>query len=67
MPFAIHGPPGSRETMDKEKSQECYDGRLRELGEVSFGRIEIKPFSVERFDTVFGLIAREPEDEDLQD
>jgi hypothetical protein len=37
---------------------------LAELGEVSYDRIEVHPFEVERFGTTFGLVLREPEDED---
>jgi hypothetical protein len=31
------------------------------LGKVTFGRIEVEPFAVERFDAEFGLIAQAPE------
>jgi hypothetical protein len=41
-----------------------YDSWLRELGKVSFERIEVAPFSIDRFGIKFGLILREPEDED---
>lgn len=37
---------------------------MRELGEVTFTRIEIAPFAFERFGTTFGLIARPGKDED---
>ncbi len=33
---------------------------VAELGEVVFGRIEIKPFSVKRFDLEFGLVVQRP-------
>jgi hypothetical protein len=55
---------GPRATLDEAKRRAVRDLWLRELGDVSFGRIEVAPFSVERFGTQFGLIPREPEDED---
>jgi hypothetical protein len=55
---------GPRATLDDAKCKEVYDSWLKELGEVSFERIEVAPFSVERFGTQFGLIPREPEDEE---
>jgi hypothetical protein len=55
---------GPRETLDAEKRRQCYEQRLHELGDVTFERIEVKPFEVERFGTKFGLILREPEEED---
>ncbi|MBC7773332.1 MAG: hypothetical protein H7210_12615 [Pyrinomonadaceae bacterium] len=54
---------GAREEMDDEKLQDVYSLRLHELGEVSFERIQVAPFSVERFGTRFGLIPCPPEDE----
>ncbi len=45
------------------KSRAYYDVRLKALGEVTFERIEVKPFTVERFGTTFGLVTHEPEDE----
>src|SRR5579862_5998252 len=47
---------GPRKTMDQDKAREVYEQRLRELGEVRFDRIEVAPFSVERFGSTFGLI-----------
>jgi len=55
---------GPRDTLDDAKRRRCYDQRLSDLGEVFFDRIEVKPFGVERFGTTFGLIIREPEDDD---
>jgi hypothetical protein len=55
---------GPRATMDKAKAGTLYDQRLKELGEVRFSRIEVAPFSVERFGTEFGLVVRQPEDEE---
>lgn len=36
--------------------------RLAELGPVDRGRIEVRPFEVERFGVTFGLVLRPPED-----
>ena len=55
---------GPRATMDSEQRREVYLQRLHELGEVTFGRIEVQPFAIERFGTTFGLVLREPEDDD---
>ncbi len=55
---------GPRATMDKDKASKLYEQRLKELGEVQFSRIEVAPFSVERFGTKFGLIVRQQEDEE---
>jgi hypothetical protein len=55
---------GPRATMDREKARKLYDQRLKELGEVRFSRIEVAPFMVKRFGTEFGLVVREPEDEE---
>ena len=40
------------------------DGRLRDLGAVTFDRIQVRPFAVNRFGTTFGLLVSEPEDDD---
>ena len=55
---------GPRGSFDEEERKNKYLSRLRELGEVKFCRIEVKPFSVKKYDVDFGLIACEPEDED---
>ena len=55
---------GPRESLNDDNRRRCYDQRLSELGDVTFERIEVKPFAVERFGTTFGLVPREPEDED---
>lgn len=57
---------GPRAAMNDEARKSLYAQRLAELGQVSFRRIEIAPFSVERFGTTFGLVLREP-DEDVAD
>jgi hypothetical protein len=54
---------GPRASQDDARRREVYDTWLRELGAVTFERIEIAPFSVERLGTTFGLIPREPEEE----
>jgi len=54
---------GPRTELDEEAAQRAYDARLAELGVVTFGRIEVAPFSVGRFGTEFGLIPHEPEHE----
>lgn len=53
---------GPRESLDKEKSRALYNQRLQELGSVRFDRIEVAPFSVERFGTHFGLIPQPPDE-----
>src|SRR5690242_10412222 len=55
---------GPRATMDKEERRRVYQQRLQELGDVTHERIEVAPFVVERFGTKFGLVLREPEDEE---
>jgi hypothetical protein len=58
---------GPRSAMDREHAQAVYEARLRDLGEVTFDRIVVAPFAVERFNTTFGLIVEEREDEDDED
>ncbi|MEU0538305.1 hypothetical protein ABZ319_00395 [Nocardia sp. NPDC005978] len=55
---------GPRATMDNARRTALYKQRLRELGEVTFTRIEVAPFEHEAFGTVFGLIARPGDEED---
>ena len=55
---------GPRASVNAEACRTLYEERLRELGEVSFERIQVAPFSIERFGVTFGLVLREPEDED---
>ncbi|OJW18968.1 MAG: hypothetical protein BGO49_18190 [Planctomycetales bacterium 71-10] len=55
---------GPRATLDEDAAKALVRRRLEELGEVSFERIEVAPFAVERFGTTFGLIPRGPADED---
>ena len=53
---------GPRATQDLSLRRAVYEQMLQSLGSVSYGRIEVAPFSVERFGTTFGLVARPPED-----
>ena len=46
---------GPRGTFDIAAKQAAYRDLLEGLGLVTFERIEIAPFEVERFDTSFGL------------
>ena len=55
---------GPRERMSVEARDALCQKRLSDLGGVSYERIEIAPFSIERFGTTFGLIPNELEDED---
>lgn len=57
---------GPRKTVDDKKRRRVYESRLSELGDVVFDRIEVKPFAVEKFGRQFGLIPREPEEDDDQ-
>ncbi len=53
---------GSRAELNEKKIQKIREKRLHDLGKHEFCRIEIKPFTVEKFKTVFGLIPRAPEE-----
>ena len=55
---------GPREMLSDEMRRQCYDGRLAELGAVTFERIEVQPFAIERYGRTFGLVPRVPEDDD---
>ncbi|MBC7882268.1 MAG: hypothetical protein H7Y37_13155 [Anaerolineae bacterium] len=55
---------GPRASMDEEVARSIYEKRLKDLGNVSFERIEIAPFYIERFGSIFGLVLRELEEED---
>ena len=54
---------GPRATQDVKQRQAKYEELLQSLGTVCFERIEVAPFSVERFSMVFGLVLRAPENE----
>lgn len=55
---------GPRATMNEEARQSLIEGWLRDLGEITLDRIEVRPFSIERFGMIFGLVAKEPEEGD---
>lgn len=55
---------GPRASIDEEAARACYYQRLDDLGEVTFGRIEVAPFTFEQDGTVFGFELREPETPD---
>ncbi|MEV4517400.1 hypothetical protein AB0K00_51655 [Dactylosporangium sp. NPDC049525] len=55
---------GPRAEVDDAAWRAAREARLRELGEVTFTRIEVAPFAVDRFGTTFGLILNPPEDDD---
>lgn len=55
---------GPRTTVDSAKMKARHDELLAGLGTVTFGRIEVVPFNIQGFGVPFGLIVREPEDED---
>lgn len=58
---------GPRATVDRAQATEIFERRLAEIGPVEFGRIEVRPFQVERFGIAFGLIPRPPEDDQDED
>jgi hypothetical protein len=45
-------------------SRKIHQNRLKELGKVTFDRIEVKPFAVKRFGTTFGLVVDAPDNND---
>ncbi len=53
---------GPRAGLDDSARASVYEKRLKELGPVTFERIEVAPFTVERFGTSFGLVLRPPDD-----
>jgi hypothetical protein len=54
---------GMRGQLNKEHVNALIEARLAELGDVTFQRIKVAPFRVERFGTEFGLISQAPEDD----
>ena len=57
---------GQRATLDRAERRRLYEARLLELGEVTYQRINVAPFALERFGTTFGLVVRPPyDDEDV--
>ncbi|WP_165249534.1 hypothetical protein [Paludisphaera soli] len=55
---------GPSATVDEAEWRRVYEERLRELGDVALGRIEVAPFAIERFGVEFGLVPREPEEDE---
>ncbi len=55
---------GTRADLETEAAKRIYGERLAELGDVTFERIEVQPFALERFGTTFGLVVRVPEDDE---
>lgn len=55
---------GQRATMDRAERRRLYEARLLELGEVTYQRINVVPFALERFGTTFGLVVRPPDDDE---
>lgn len=55
---------GVRAEVVEDAAHARLERRMAELGELSFGDIEVQPFSVERFGTSFGLIPQPPDDDD---
>lgn len=54
---------GPRATLDRVAAKRLHDQRLAELGNVTYDRIEVQPFQLERSGITFGLIPREPDDQ----
>ncbi|MNY74702.1 hypothetical protein D3C86_2137960 [compost metagenome] len=50
--------------MDRAERRRLYEARLLELGEVTYQRINVVPFALERFGTTFGLVVRPPDDDE---
>lgn len=55
---------GPRATIDHQRREALLTQWLQGLGKISFGRIEVAPFSIAKFGSVFGLVAIEPEEPD---
>jgi|GEM_PF-564295 len=55
---------GPRASLDRGAAESLHSQRLAELGDVSYARIEVQPFQIERFGTTFGLVLRVPEDKE---
>jgi hypothetical protein len=53
---------GPRDEVDADSARRLIAQKLAALGQTSAGRIQVAPFSVRRFDTEFGLVARAPEE-----
>ncbi len=55
---------GTRAELDRQRREGIYQSRLDDLGTISLGRIQVRPFAVDRFGTTFGLLVRDREDDD---
>ncbi len=55
---------GPRSSVDETIVASVRDAWLKDLGDIRYTRIQVSPFTVTLFDTVFGLIVREPDDDD---
>ena len=55
---------GPRSLVKDSARCNLYAERLASLGDVSFERIEVAPFSLTRFGLEFGLIAQPPDEDD---
>jgi hypothetical protein len=55
---------GARVSVDESARLKRRDELLASLGDVTFGRIEVAPFQVDRFGVEFGFIPRPPEEPD---
>ena len=56
--------PWSRPAMNPHARRATRDAWLAKIGPVSYGRIEIAPFSVKRFDVEFGLLVGDVDDDE---
>ncbi|WP_269537326.1 hypothetical protein [Cerasicoccus fimbriatus] len=54
---------GPRSELDMEHARASYYEILDSLGQIEFKRINVAPFSIERFGVEFGLVLREPEED----
>jgi hypothetical protein len=57
--------PGNK--LDISSAGSLVETRLAELGEFSFGDIEVAPFRVEKFGVEFGLIPQPPDEDEEED
>jgi hypothetical protein len=53
---------GTRKEVDREHVRSLIASRPAELGSVDYGRIQVQPFQIGRFGTIFGLVVRPPSD-----
>ena len=55
---------GARAGLDPDHTRRIFTRRLKEIGPLNYGRIEVQPFQIERHATVFGLVLDPPEDDE---